>query len=265
MYAWYNFPWKALKAYRLAQCRKGFRLKALYGEGLTSCTTLPLEKVRQIRKIERCLFPTVLAAILSQAIYRLWQNSGKTKIPNHIRMVIPTPWPNRSTKRISNHAAWLHAEARLGDANVINRFEASVKYSYMSGLHGIMWEIFRGLYLLPKPCLAVYTSWGERNLPAVVLSSIPGSLEAVQLMGHKVLESYPVLSLGCSTGMNAAFTTYAGEVHASIRVSKELFPTQEVLDQLLKKYLHEELEDFYSKAMTKAAEQAKDHVQIAIP
>jgi len=95
---------------------------------------------------------------------------------------------------------WLHSEVNLGDPEVIPKFESSVKYSYISGLHGIMWQLFRAFYVLPAPPLAVYTDWGEKNLPPAVLTSIPGSLTPVTLLGHEVDHSYPTLSLGYTAG-----------------------------------------------------------------
>jgi hypothetical protein len=95
---------------------------------------------------------------------------------------------------------WLHSEMPLGDPLVIKKFEATVRCSYISGLHGIMWQLFKPMYLLPAPSLSVYTDWGEKNLPPAVLTSIPGSLSPVFLLDQEVDHSYPTLSLGYTTG-----------------------------------------------------------------
>ena len=100
----------------------------------------------------------------------------------------------------SFHRAWIHADLTIGDPEVMARFEWSVKQSFISGMHGVMWQIFRCLYLLPAPFLAVYTHWGETNLPPVVLSCIPGSLSYVSMVGNPVEQCVPILALGSSTG-----------------------------------------------------------------
>lgn len=88
----------------------------------------------------------------------------------------------------------------IGDPLATEKFEAEVKRMYMTGLHGVIWQIFRGLYLLPAPFLYRYCHWGEKRLPAMVLTSIPGSLTPLTIGGVSVVYSYPVLALGCSTG-----------------------------------------------------------------
>ena len=54
------------------------------------------------------------------------------------------------------------------------------------------------------------------------------------------------MTLACS-GANACVTTYGDGACFSLRVSKEVIPTQELLEQLLNKYLHEELDVLYTK------------------
>ncbi|CAG7785077.1 unnamed protein product [Allacma fusca] len=267
-YAWYNFPWKALKAYWLARRRKGFRPKAFFGESLTSWTNLSLDKLRVVRRHTKAMFPTVLSGIMSNAFHRVLETSGKLEKPKYVRVVIPTPWPHRPSK-LCNHVAWIHADLTIGDAEVMQKFETSVKQSFISGMHGVMWQVFRALYLLPAPFLAVYTNWGETNLPPVVLSCIPGSLSFVSMVGNEVQHCVPILALGCSTGANACITTYGDGACFSLRVSKEVLPTQELLDLLLNKYLHEELDKLYTKALEELGTQElsnnNDHVKIAIP
>jgi hypothetical protein len=151
----------------------------------------------------------------------------------------------------------------------LRSFDSNVKGSYKLGMHGVMWEFFRGMYLVPSPLLRGYTSWGETNIPPVILSSIPGTMSQVKIAGINVLQSYPVLSLGCSmgehgyiyttssethdltfvssSGVNACVTTYEDRAHFTVRVSKEVLPSQEMLDTLLNKYIPEELESLYQQ------------------
>lgn len=174
-------------------------LSVIGGPAFTSYTCFPMEKLKVIRRADKCLFPSVLASVLSSAFYKLFQGVGK-KCPTSVRMVIPTPYPNRPDKGTCNHVGWLHSEVPMGDPLAVQKFEASVRYSYKTGLHGIMWQIFKPMYLLPAPSLSVYTDWGERNLPPAVLTSIPGSLTPVYLLGQEVDHSYPTLSLGYTSG-----------------------------------------------------------------
>jgi len=166
---------------------------------------------------------------------------------------------------------FLHAELPIGGGvDAIRGFDRNVKASYKLGMHGGMWEFFRGMYIVPMPLLNAYTTWGETNIPPVILSSIPGTMSVVNVYGLKVLQSYPVLSLGCSmgtfiivlnissfgdselhltktmiTGVNACVTTYEEKAHFAMRVSREVLPNQESLDLLINKYIHEELESMY--------------------
>lgn len=52
-------------------------------------------------------------------------------------------------------------------------------------------------------------------------------------------------------GVNVAATTYADKAFVAVRVSKEFIPSQELLDQLLEKYMHEELDNFYMEVSSK--------------
>ncbi|OXA63003.1 uncharacterized protein LOC110863178 isoform X2 [Folsomia candida] len=262
-YAWYNFPWTALKAFRLARIRKGFRPKAIGGPAFTCYTNFPMEKLRAVRRAQKCIFPTVLAGVLSGAFYKFFQSTGK-KSPASVRMIIPTPYPNRPDKGTCNHVGWLHSEMPLGDPLAMKKFEDGVRYSYISGLHGIMWQIFKPMYLLPAPSLSVYTDWGEKNLPPAVLTSIPGSITPVYLLGQEVDHSYPTLSLGYTTGCNACMTTYNDGAYLSIRISKEIISSKEMLDVLVSKYMHEELELMYQNALNKENGNAVEHIQINV-
>ena len=99
-------------------------------------------------------------------------------------------------------SGWLHAELPIGGGiEALRGFDNNVKKSYKLGMHGGMWEFFRGMYLIPMPLLKAYTTWGETNIPPVILSSIPGTMSRVNIYGLPVLQSYPVLSLGCSMGI----------------------------------------------------------------
>lgn len=144
MYAWYSFPWKALKAYWLAQCRKGMRPQgrkcsgidklnwihenskiyykihklntktskiclltfevASTAQGFTSYTAFSMEKLKVVRRANKCLFPSVLAGMLSNAFHKQFQSHGKSEAASEIvRMVVPTPYPNRPKKTLVNH------------------------------------------------------------------------------------------------------------------------------------------------------------------
>jgi len=98
-------------------------------------------------------------------------------------------------------SAWLHSEMPVGGGQkALIEFDQSLKNSYKLGMHGVMWEFFRAMYLMPGPLLKRYTTWGEVNIPPVLLSSVPGTLGQVSVLGLEALQSFPILSLGCSMG-----------------------------------------------------------------
>jgi len=267
IYAWYTFPWNALKSYRLARIRKGFRPTIYYGEGFTSWTELSLEKLRVVRRASKCMFQSALGGILSNAFYRLLEHSGKSDIPATVRLVIPIPYPGRTDKQLTNHVGWLHAELPIGGGQkALFGFDSNVRKSYTLGMHGVMWEFFRGMYLVPNPILKKQAFWGESNIPPVILSSIPGTLTKTHMMGNEVLRAFPILGLGCSMGVNACVATYKDTAQFTVRVSKEILPSQEMVDLLLNKYIHEELDALYHQAIAKQEQDLKspanNHLQI---
>lgn len=98
-------------------------------------------------------------------------------------------------------SAFVHAELPLKTGlEPFYEFEKNIKTSYISGMHGVVWQFFRGMYVVPSPLLHLYTAWGERKLPPVLFSSVPGPVNDVYLLGDKILESIPVIRLGCTMG-----------------------------------------------------------------
>jgi len=144
---------------------------------------------------------------------------------------------------------WLHSEVQLGDALVIKKFEERVKETYINGLHGIMWHVFKPMYLLPAPFLSFYTHWGETNLPPAVVTTFPSSTTKAILLGQEIDHFYPTLALGYTTGCNVCMLTYVEGGNFSIRVSKEIIATKDLLDSLVHRYMHEELETMYQNAL----------------
>jgi len=228
---------------------------------LVSWAEFPIDGIKLIRAKTKAHFASIGLSLFGGSLMRHFNNvetnrmenrvsprlETNKKNENHIKIMLPLPWPNRPLDKMINH--WTASFMKVPVSRRITAYERlhETNKDFWSVIYSGSPQLCRNqpplLCFLPSPVLKLFV---QSNLGmGIFFSSVPGlHQEDLYLLGHRVVA---LRSIGGpqfqQTGIFGSIFTYRGQASFNITVNKELISTQESLDHLTSKLCQLELEE----------------------
>jgi diacylglycerol O-acyltransferase / wax synthase len=230
-------------------------------------TEIPLDEIRDLKKIAGATTNDVILTLLTLAVQRYARMHGVSVRKRRLRVVVPVSVRGKDhAADLGNRITFVPVSLPLNIARPA-RLLAAVheRTSLLKTAHiaeavatagGVLATVPTGVQALLGP-IASQLPLSVCNL---ICTNVPGPRSALYLMGHELLSCYPYVPIGGEMGMNCAVITYNGMTYFGFTGDAGAIPDLHVVPKLLQRSFRE-----FRKQAGKSARHRAMHADAAQP